>query len=788
MVEKRFLYDEVRCGFYVPTAIKQAWATQLDILSAIDRICKKYDIKYFAEWGTLLGTVRHGGFVPWDDDIDISMMRSDYERFLQVAKKELPEGFAVHNFDSKDGHWLFLARVVNTNSICFDKKHLDKFYNFPYIATVDIFILDYLYEDEERERERCDEVKSIIATADAIVGSECVLQGAEFKLQLLERKYNVVFDRSAGAIALGKALYALAEKQMGRTKPDESTRIGQIFPWVLKGSRGLPKECYESTVRLPFETTTISVPIRYHQVLSSRYGDYFKVHKIWGGHDYPYFEGQRKSLQAVADFALPEFRFDERLMRGETCDEHKETFKEIVAQCVDELGKNVDTIMGLMCECRYEEIMDILMQTQQLAIDLGTLLEQVKGEEHPGVKRIVVRLEALCEEIYGLYQMLAQGCNQVAGGDASEDDILIQGESVSEEPVAQYMSKMAELCREIALMVGDEIVNKKEVLFVSIGADYWQGFDCLYRAAAQEKDTEVSVVYVPRYRKDVYGQILSVADANGLSCVNEAVKSEAAECGYPGYVTIKKWNEYNLELLHPDMIYIQDPYDGQNPCLTVPNVYYSKNLQSNTDKLVYVPWYHIDEFGPEDTTTIYNMKHYVTAPGLICADVVYAQSENMRKMFIDKLSEFAGEDTRDYWQEKLVVMEEETEAGKHSVPKKQRKRVLYCIGENEFSEHENIIERITEKLRVFSDNALAVETDICLYPAYDIWDKAPNKILSELHNRLDTEYGDIKYIEMDTSVSDIKDIMSKYDAYYGSSSPYVLEFLEQKKPVMLAEY
>jgi hypothetical protein len=63
MLEKYF-EDEVRDGFYVPSMIKRSWAVELDVLSEVDRICQKYDIKYYAEWGTLLGAVRHAGFVP----------------------------------------------------------------------------------------------------------------------------------------------------------------------------------------------------------------------------------------------------------------------------------------------------------------------------------------------------------------------------------------------------------------------------------------------------------------------------------------------------------------------------------------------------------------------------------------------------------------------------------------------------------------------------------------------------------------------------------------------------
>ena len=66
---EEYFEDEVRDGFYVPSMIKRAWATELDVLDEVDRICRKYNITYYAEWGTLLGAIRHAGYVPWDDDL-----------------------------------------------------------------------------------------------------------------------------------------------------------------------------------------------------------------------------------------------------------------------------------------------------------------------------------------------------------------------------------------------------------------------------------------------------------------------------------------------------------------------------------------------------------------------------------------------------------------------------------------------------------------------------------------------------------------------------------------------
>lgn len=87
--EREFFYDEVRDGFYIPGIMKRAWGAGLTILSEIDRICNQYDIPYYADGGTLLGAVRNGQFIPWDDDIDIMMLRKDYDKFKEVLKEEL---------------------------------------------------------------------------------------------------------------------------------------------------------------------------------------------------------------------------------------------------------------------------------------------------------------------------------------------------------------------------------------------------------------------------------------------------------------------------------------------------------------------------------------------------------------------------------------------------------------------------------------------------------------------------------------------------------------------------
>ena len=81
------------------------------ILCKYIEICEKYHLRYFVAFGTLLGTVRHKGFIPWDDDIDVGMPREDYERFLQIAQKECGEEYFLQTVDTDPEYHLYFAKL-----------------------------------------------------------------------------------------------------------------------------------------------------------------------------------------------------------------------------------------------------------------------------------------------------------------------------------------------------------------------------------------------------------------------------------------------------------------------------------------------------------------------------------------------------------------------------------------------------------------------------------------------------------------------------------------------------
>ena len=132
--QESYFQDEIREGFKIDGIMKRAWAAQIEVLEIIDHICRKYGLMYYADWGTLLGTVRHEGFIPWDDDIDIAMKRQDYMRFIEIAKKELPDDCSMLSVYTEDEYAEGFARVVNSRAISFEKEHLKKYHGCPFVV------------------------------------------------------------------------------------------------------------------------------------------------------------------------------------------------------------------------------------------------------------------------------------------------------------------------------------------------------------------------------------------------------------------------------------------------------------------------------------------------------------------------------------------------------------------------------------------------------------------------------------------------------------------------------
>ena len=710
-----FLLDEVRCGFMIPSAIKQAWAAELEVLKEIERVCRKHNIQYFADWGTLLGTVRHGGFIPWDDDLDIVMKREDYIKFMTVARFDMAEGFDVQTFRNHDDCWLFMGKVVGRNGFCFEKEHLRRFHNFQYIASVDIFVLDYVYCEPQKEQERRELCTYMLAIADSMVEGSMTRADREHRMAMLEEKSGKKFRRMDDPVEQRRYLYGEIEKIFAEVPKQEADKLTQLFPWGLKGNaRHYLKEYYEEAVYLPFEYIVMPVPKMYDKMLRQRYGDYVRLIKNAGAHDYPFFEGQKKNLQKVLDFELPVFCVDdEKMYRGEVEEECKAaSYKAMAKECLDELVRMKEELEQL--SENTEQVLDLLAASQQLAVDLGNMLEQFLGE---GCS-VIPLLEQYCEEIYKIYVKVS--------GEETVDDF----------------SRLGTVLDAIKTDMNANVFERKSVLFLPVLAKDWDFIRNLSQQYEKDPLCDVYVAPLPYYYKDYDGSPRKVC-----------YEAES----FPEEVEMSDYNlltpEY-LEMLHPEIIVIQNPYDSWNPVFSVPEAFYSVNLRKYTDELVYVPPFEVEEYTKRNEREYANMRYYVTMPGVVYADKVLVQSESLRQVYIEKLAEFAGEETREAWKKRVEVCADVTEK-----PEKEssnpKKKLLYVISEGAYmTDIEASQAKIERNKQLFEECEEQIDVTVVRFP--------------------DEAYKECR----------AKD----YDAYYGDVTPLIMEFRDAGKPVMVQDY
>ena len=185
--------DEVREGFFIAGMMKRAWAAQLQVLSDVAEVCKRHQITYYADFGTLLGAVRHRGFIPWDDDLDICMKREDYDRFL-AAVDELPEGYFVRNIHTDETYTELFTRVINSREINFEAEFLEKFHGCPYGMGIDVFVLDDLAPDAEKEARQMKMIQSVLEMTEELDAGTLDEKTWSTRKEQIEKELSVKTD------------------------------------------------------------------------------------------------------------------------------------------------------------------------------------------------------------------------------------------------------------------------------------------------------------------------------------------------------------------------------------------------------------------------------------------------------------------------------------------------------------------------------------------------------------------------------------------------------------------
>lgn len=293
-----FFKTEVRDGFEIPAMMKRAWAAQMEVLHVVAGVCKNNGIRYFADGGTLLGAVRHKGMIPWDDDIDICVVREEYNRLIQVLPKALPHGFVVAGMYADSERLQKAAfvphlRVIADETLWNFNDYMRYFHGFPYQRVgIDIFPMDYISRDIGITNVQRQIIRLGIETLRDWNKLEENGMLDEY-VNGFQKLCNVSFDNVNN---VKNYMWKIIDKISSISYREEADYITNNFYWLDNDNYKMKKECYDYTIELPFENMNIVAPEMYDEVLRAEYGDYMVPVKGAADHDYPFYGHMESEL------------------------------------------------------------------------------------------------------------------------------------------------------------------------------------------------------------------------------------------------------------------------------------------------------------------------------------------------------------------------------------------------------------------------------------------------------------------------------------------------------------
>lgn len=254
-----FFKEEVKCGYHISEAQKMVWAMQLDLYLIFKDICNKYNLRHFFIYGSCLGAVRHNGFIPWDDDIDVAMPRKDYDIFLKVAPQELSEPYALQSPYTYPN--CYITNITLRNSMgTFTPKVFRKL-DYNKGIPLDIFPFDY-----------CD--LSTLAKDRMMIFEHIMRCSSWMKMQHLElldetQKQKCFNYKTNNPLLDWEAIQSIASNPQydGSEYMLMNVIIDTPKTFVYKS------KWFEETIPHKFETIEVEIPIGWDGFLRERYGD-----------------------------------------------------------------------------------------------------------------------------------------------------------------------------------------------------------------------------------------------------------------------------------------------------------------------------------------------------------------------------------------------------------------------------------------------------------------------------------------------------------------------------------
>ena len=251
---------------------KPLFSVLLDLLEFFQDFCKKNNLKCFAVGGTLLGAIRHDGFIPWDDDIDVGMLRKDYDKLLELIKdQELPVPYKFLTPETDLGYGKGFIRLTNENTTAISANSC--IHNFNHGMFIDVFPLDAIPDNKLQlfiYKKRM-EVLTILRGVAGSFFSNVGTGGTSLKSKVF---YYMMYPLFKCRIVTTAKIFRRMNKVASKYENSNTTRIGQSTFWAEEKFFFYREDYERGIVPHKFESIYIDIPAGFDRVLRVQYGDY----------------------------------------------------------------------------------------------------------------------------------------------------------------------------------------------------------------------------------------------------------------------------------------------------------------------------------------------------------------------------------------------------------------------------------------------------------------------------------------------------------------------------------